>query len=48
MAAFPQVEGYKIIRNIGRGSTSTVYLAHAKVCTWYLCYLNVLLHNVHD
>jgi serine/threonine protein kinase len=33
MATFPQVEGYKIVKNIGRGSTSTVYLAHAKVCT---------------
>ncbi|XP_025417637.1 serine/threonine-protein kinase ULK3-like isoform X3 [Sipha flava] len=30
MATFPQVEGYKIVKNIGRGSTSTVYLAHAK------------------
>lgn len=39
MAAFPQVEGYKIIKNIGRGSTSTVYLAHAKVCIVPSCYL---------
>lgn len=31
MSAFPQVEGYQIIRNIGKGSTSTVYLAHVKV-----------------
>ncbi|VVC40731.1 Hypothetical protein CINCED_3A016489 [Cinara cedri] len=30
MSAFPHVKGYKIIKNIGKGSTSTVYLAHTK------------------
>lgn len=54
MAAYPHVKGYKIIKNIGNGSTSAVYLAHEKVqilfknITYFLSYDDPLVKFVFD
>ncbi|XP_025209160.1 serine/threonine-protein kinase ULK3-like isoform X1 [Melanaphis sacchari] len=45
MSAFPQVEGYQIIKNIGKGSTSTVYLAHVKEKTKNMVAIKVIERN---
>lgn len=41
MSDFPQVIGYKIIKFIGKGSTSMVYLAYSEVFILQVYYLMV-------
>ncbi|XP_050536870.1 serine/threonine-protein kinase ULK3 isoform X2 [Daktulosphaira vitifoliae] len=45
MATYPKVEGYKIHKNIGKGSTSTVYLAQSNQNVKNLVAIKVIERN---